>query len=100
MQRDVWVKHNHYGTLGISEGAGQPAPSHVPTMENRGRPRNERRRQEVSRGAWGKCNGGCTLEDCINERLIEFEMPRVEQIYQVWHVCAQLKSNKDEGHLR
>jgi len=42
----------------------------------------------------GEYNGGCALEGYFNERLIEFETPRVEQIYQVWHVCAQLKSIK------
>lgn len=58
-------------------------------------------RQDVCGEARGKCNTGrCVLEGCFKEKLIEFEMPRVEQIYQVWHVCAQLKSNKDEGHLR
>lgn len=42
----------------VSEGAGQPAPSHVPTMENRGGPKNVRGRWEVSRRAWGSVTAG------------------------------------------
>lgn len=61
---------------GSLKGLTSPSLLHLHTLQNKGSPRNKRRRRFLENH-----KKGAGVEDCFKKRLIEFEMLRVEQIY-------------------